>query len=154
MTKRKTAKSPAKTPVKLVKARVAEAAKRALAEAEARRQMQPADRPAEHGGRAQEGLGDRGSAGGGRVGQGDDSERQAVEGGVHEEERQGGARIQPADAGLDTDGEAHLGQDEDDPEVVHGGGQPGVLLDQQCHEGREKQPHEHPEEGLRQKSRG
>jgi hypothetical protein len=50
MTKRKTAKAPPKTPVKLVKARIAEAAKRALAEAEARRQVQPADRPAERGG--------------------------------------------------------------------------------------------------------
>jgi hypothetical protein len=36
----------------LVKARIAEAAKRALAEAEVRRQNQPADRPAERGGQA------------------------------------------------------------------------------------------------------
>ena len=52
MTKRKSAKSPPKTPAKLVKARIAEAAKRALAEAEARRQAPPADRPAEQGGQA------------------------------------------------------------------------------------------------------
>jgi len=52
MVRRKTAKSRAKTPAKLVKARIAEAAKRALAEAEARRKNRPADRPAERGGQA------------------------------------------------------------------------------------------------------
>jgi hypothetical protein len=52
MTKRKTAKPPAKTPARLVEARIAEAAKRALAEAEARRQAGPLDesRPPERGG--------------------------------------------------------------------------------------------------------
>jgi hypothetical protein len=52
MTRRKTAKSPPQIPTRLVKARIAEAAKRALAEAEVRRQNQPADRPAERGGQA------------------------------------------------------------------------------------------------------
>jgi hypothetical protein len=52
MTKQKTAKSRPKTPVKLVKARIAEAARRALAEAEARGPNQSADRPGEHGGQA------------------------------------------------------------------------------------------------------
>ena len=37
MTKRKTTKPPAKTPTRLVKARIAQAAERALAEAETRR---------------------------------------------------------------------------------------------------------------------
>jgi hypothetical protein len=54
MTKRKSAKSPAKTPAGLVKAHIAEAAKRALAEAEVRRLNQQADEkhPAERGGQA------------------------------------------------------------------------------------------------------
>jgi hypothetical protein len=54
MTKRKAAKSSAKTPVRVVKARIAEAAKRALAEAEARRRTQPAVEkdPSERGGQA------------------------------------------------------------------------------------------------------
>ena len=52
MANRKTAKSPPKTTVKLVKARIAGAANRALAEAEGRRQSLPADRPTEHGGQA------------------------------------------------------------------------------------------------------
>jgi hypothetical protein len=54
MTKRKAAKLPAKTPAGLVKARIAEAAKRALAEAEARRLSRQADekRPPERGGQA------------------------------------------------------------------------------------------------------
>ena len=54
MTKRKSAKSPAKTPARLVKTRIAEAAKRALAEAEVRRLHQQADEkhPAERGGQA------------------------------------------------------------------------------------------------------
>ena len=54
MTKRKAAKSPAKTPAGLVKARIAEAAKRALAEAEARRQAQSVVEkdPSERGGQA------------------------------------------------------------------------------------------------------
>ena len=52
MTKRKSAKSPPKTPAKLVKARIAEAAKRALAEAEARRGARQAALPAERGGQA------------------------------------------------------------------------------------------------------
>jgi hypothetical protein len=54
MTKRKPAKSPPKTPARLVKARIAEAAKRALAEAEGRRRNRPAveKSPAERGGQA------------------------------------------------------------------------------------------------------
>jgi hypothetical protein len=54
MTKQKTARSPAKTPTRVVKARIAAAAKRALAEAEARRQNRLADEkhPAERGGQA------------------------------------------------------------------------------------------------------
>ena len=52
MTKRKTTKPPAKTPARLVKARIAQAAERALAEAEARRQVGSLDerRPLERGG--------------------------------------------------------------------------------------------------------
>ena len=52
MTKRKSAKPPAKSPAHLVKVRIAQAAKRALAEAEARRQVGPLDerRPPERGG--------------------------------------------------------------------------------------------------------
>ena len=50
MTKRKTTKLPAKSPASVVKARIAEAAKRSLAEAEARRPKAPPERPAERGG--------------------------------------------------------------------------------------------------------
>jgi len=54
MTKRKTTKPPAKTPTRLVKARIAQAAERALAEAETRRQTGSLDerRPLERGGQA------------------------------------------------------------------------------------------------------
>ena len=52
MTNRKTAKSPAKTKAQQVRARIAEAAKRALAEAEARRGARQAALPAERGGQA------------------------------------------------------------------------------------------------------
>ncbi|MGC9953860.1 MAG: DUF1674 domain-containing protein [Rhizomicrobium sp.] len=54
MTKRKTAKPPAKTLAHVVKARIVEAAERALAEAESRRQNRPLDEksPAERGGQA------------------------------------------------------------------------------------------------------
>ncbi len=50
MTKRNTAKSSPKAQAQLVKTRIAEAAKRALAEAEVRRHARPAALPAERGG--------------------------------------------------------------------------------------------------------
>ena len=52
MTKRKSEKPPAKSLARLVKVRIAQAAKRALAEAEARRQTRPLEgnRPPERGG--------------------------------------------------------------------------------------------------------
>ncbi|MBU6299620.1 MAG: DUF1674 domain-containing protein [Alphaproteobacteria bacterium] len=52
MTKRTSSEQPAKTPARVVKARIAEAAKRALAEAEARRKTTPRgeSRPPELGG--------------------------------------------------------------------------------------------------------
>jgi hypothetical protein len=54
MTKRTASKQPAKTPARVVKARIAEAAKRALAEAEARRRCAPMGErlPAEQGGQS------------------------------------------------------------------------------------------------------
>ncbi len=52
MTKRKSAKSPAKSPAHLARLRIAQAAKRALKEAEARRQTKllEENRPPERGG--------------------------------------------------------------------------------------------------------
>lgn len=54
MTKRKTSESPAKTPAHVVKARIAEAAARALAEADARHRSAQAEEkyPPERGGQA------------------------------------------------------------------------------------------------------
>ncbi|MDE1939064.1 MAG: DUF1674 domain-containing protein [Alphaproteobacteria bacterium] len=54
MTKRKALEQPAKTPARVVKARIAEAAKRALAEAEARRNSAPRGErlPPEQGGQS------------------------------------------------------------------------------------------------------